>query len=71
MTVIDGVNLPLEMRPDPESTPLKRDDDCEVDQGQIPSLLGAFRSALLSFFSVKSFMVGGNCVRLLSKVLPT
>lgn len=59
MTVIDGVNLPLEMRPDPESNPLERDDDCEVDQGKISCLLGAFGSALPSLSSVISVMVEG------------
>lgn len=29
ITTIDGVNLPLEMKPDFESFPLDRDDDCE------------------------------------------
>lgn len=30
VTAIDGVNLPVEMKPDAESTPLDRDDNCEI-----------------------------------------
>jgi len=29
VTTIDGVNLPMEMKPDPESSPLERDDECQ------------------------------------------
>lgn len=29
VTTIDGVNLPVEMKPNPRSKPLERDDDCK------------------------------------------
>ncbi|CAN0382645.1 unnamed protein product, partial [Ascophyllum nodosum] len=29
VSAIDGVNLPMEMKPDPESSPQERDDDCK------------------------------------------
>ena len=32
VTTIDGVNLPMEMRPDPASEPLEKDEDpCECN----------------------------------------